>query len=138
MSERDIYPAGVPCWVETLQHDRRAAQAFYASLFGWQIVASEEDEYAVARIGGCDVAGIGALPAADPSASWITHIRVDGLEAAVRCAGAAGGSVQQAAIDADPAGRFAVIADPAGAVFCLWEAGIREGAQRSTNRARGP
>jgi predicted enzyme related to lactoylglutathione lyase len=98
-------------------------------LFGWQIVGSDEDEYAVARMEGRDVAGIGAPPEPDLAAAWITHVRVDGLDAAVRSAAAAGGTVLQAAIDADPAGRLAVIADPGGAVFCLWEAGIREGAQ---------
>ena len=75
------------------------------------------------------MAGIGALPGPDLAAAWITHVRVDDLDAAVRSAAAAGGSVLEAAIDADPAGRFAVIADPGGAVFCLWEAEIREGAQ---------
>jgi predicted enzyme related to lactoylglutathione lyase len=49
MSERDHYPTGVPCWVETLQRDPRAAQRFYGSLFGWQIVSSDEDDYAVTR-----------------------------------------------------------------------------------------
>ena len=31
-------------------------------------------------------------------------------------------------VEADPAGRFAVLADPTGARFCVWEAGIRDGA----------
>ena len=138
MSERDIYPAGVPLLGRDPSRDRRAAQAFYASLFGWQIVASEEDEYAVARIGGCDVAGIGALPAADLSASWITHIRVDGLEAAVRLRG---GRRRLGSAGRDrrrPSGRFAVMADPAGAVFCPGRPGSARARNGSTNRARGP
>ena len=129
MSERDHYPTGVPCWVETLQRDRRAAQRFYGSLFGWQIVSSDEDDYAVTRRRGLDVAGIGALTDPDLSEAWYTNIRVDNVEAAASAAQAAGGTVLHAAIDAEPAGRLAVVADPQGAVFCLWEAGIREGAQ---------
>src|SRR4051812_28317739 len=35
MSERDDYPAGVPCWVDTLQADVNAALDFYGQLFGW-------------------------------------------------------------------------------------------------------
>jgi predicted enzyme related to lactoylglutathione lyase len=31
--------------------------------------------------------------------------------------------------DAQPAGRMAVIADPTGAPVCVWQAGVREGAQ---------
>ena len=64
MSERDDYPAGVPCWVETLHDDPRAAGAFYGALLGWELVGSDrgrgrKDEYLVARLRGHDVAGIG-------------------------------------------------------------------------------
>ena len=37
MSERDSYPAGVPCWVTNLQHDVPAARDFYGELFGWEM-----------------------------------------------------------------------------------------------------
>src|SRR2546423_230768 len=33
--ERDGYPPGVPCWVDTTQPDPQAAVAFYSGLFGW-------------------------------------------------------------------------------------------------------
>jgi uncharacterized protein len=128
MSERDHYPPGVPCWVETLQRDPRAAQQFYGSLFGWQIINSDEDHYAVSRLRGLDVAGIGALTDPDLPEAWYTNIRVDTIEDAVGAVRAAGGTVLHAAIDAEPAGRLAVVADPQDAVFCLWEPGIREGA----------
>jgi uncharacterized protein len=119
MSERDTYPAGVPCWVETLQHQPRIAQDFYAQLFGWQIVG--EDAYAVARLRGRDVAGIGAMPdGSDVAQAWITHIRVDSADDAAAAAGVAGGTVLQQPFDVAPAGRLAVIADPGGAVFCAW------------------
>ena len=36
MFERTSYPAGVPCWVETMQADPEAASAFYSELFGWK------------------------------------------------------------------------------------------------------
>ena len=36
MSEREQYPAGVSCWVETLQPDPRGALDFYGALFGWE------------------------------------------------------------------------------------------------------
>ena len=35
MSERDGYPPGVPCWIETWQPDVEAAVRFYTGLFGW-------------------------------------------------------------------------------------------------------
>jgi predicted enzyme related to lactoylglutathione lyase len=131
MSERDTYPAGVPCWVETLQRDLRAAHAFYSSLFGWQIVVSDEDEYAVARLRGCDVAGIGSLPdlGSGLAPAWVTHVRVESADATAERTTRAGGAVLDGPFDTPPAGRFAVLADPTGALFCAWQADIREGAE---------
>lgn len=130
MSERDTYPAGVPCWVETLQRDRRAAHAFYSSLFGWQIVVSDEDEYAVARLRDRDVAGIGSLPdlGSGLAPAWVTHVRVESADATAERTTTAGGAVLDGPFDAPPAGRLAVLADPTGALFCAWQADIREGA----------
>lgn len=34
MSERDDYPPGVPCWVDTVQADAEAAVRFYGELMG--------------------------------------------------------------------------------------------------------
>jgi predicted enzyme related to lactoylglutathione lyase len=100
MSERDSYPMGVPCWVETLQDDPRTAAAFYGSLLGWQPAdggAADEDgafEYLVARLRGRDVAGVGSLPGSGGvSPTWVTHVRVDSADAAAELAKAAGGTL---------------------------------------------
>ncbi len=137
MSERDQYPAGVPCWVETLQPDPRAALDFYGPLLGWEFAdpgpmpGDLPDEYFLARIRGRDVAGIGSLPdlGGPPTAVWSTYVRVDSADEAAESAKAAGGSVLIGPLDALPAGRFAVLLDPAGAAICVWEAFAREGAQ---------
>ena len=138
MSERDSYPTGVPCWVDTLQPDPRAAVDFYGELFGWRfegpgaMAGNPAGEYFVARVGESDVAGVGSRPpeGPPPEAAWITHVRTDSADAAAERARDAGGAVLVEPFDAPPAGRLAVLADPAGAVFCAWEAGDREGAQR--------
>ena len=92
MSEREEYPAGVPCWVETLQPDPRAALEFYGAVFGWEFTGPGPmpgdlaGEYFVARVNGRDVAGIGSLPDAggSPGAVWSTSVRVDNADAAGR------------------------------------------------------
>jgi predicted enzyme related to lactoylglutathione lyase len=38
MLDRDGYPPGVPCWIDTSQPDPAAAIEFYGSLFGWEFV----------------------------------------------------------------------------------------------------
>ncbi len=138
MSERDRYPAGVPCWVETLQPDPAAAQRFYGALFGWTFAGpgvmpgDPPGQYFVAQHRGCDVAGIGSFPVQNaPSVPvWMTYIRVASADDTVARVSRAGGSVLVAPFDAPPAGRMAVCADPLGVSFCIWEAGAREGAQR--------
>jgi uncharacterized protein len=136
MSRRSQYPPGVPCWVETLQPDPRAALEFYGPLFGWEfsdpgpLAGDLAGEYLVARLDGRDVAGIGSLPdGGPPVAVWNTHIRVDSADAAAERAQAAGATLLAGPLDALPAGRFAVLVDPAGAAFSVWEARAREGAQ---------
>jgi len=134
MSKRDGYPAGVPNWVETLQADPAAAVAFYAGVFGWEVVGPGEmpggGEYFVARLRGRDVAGIGSRPADAPELpSWVPYVQVDDIADAVARARDAGGAVPAEPFDAPPAGRIAALADPAGAVFCVWEPAERTGAQ---------
>jgi len=137
MSERERYPAGVPCWVETLQPDPQAAMGFYGPLFGWEFVGpgpmpgDPPGQYFVARVRGRDVAGIGSLPdrSATSAPAWSTYVRVDSADETAEKAKTAGGSLRDGPFDVAPAGRMAVLADPAGALVCAWEAGTREGAQ---------
>ena len=131
MSERNSYPAGVPCWVTNLQHDVPTARDFYGELFGWEMETGPEDvaPYALARLRGRDVAAIGTLPAPDMSATWVIEVRTDDLAATVAAVRDAGGEVLQEEVDFSPVGRLGVFVDPVGATFCAWEAGDREGAQ---------
>jgi predicted enzyme related to lactoylglutathione lyase len=137
MSEREAYPAGVPCWVETLQADPEAALDFYGPLFDWEFTGpgpmpgDPPGRYFVARVRGRDVAGIGSLPdrSASPSPAWSTYVRVESVDETAERAKNAGGSLRQSPFDVLPAGRMAVLADPAGATVCVWEARAREGAQ---------
>lgn len=136
MSERDSYPAGVPCWITGLQRNVPAARDFYEQLFGWQTVGPdgvdrESATYAIGRMRGRDVAGIGTMPesAGDMPATWMTEIRTADLAATVQAVEAAGGTVLEPKVDFDFIGSLGVFTDPAGAAFCAWESGVRKGAQ---------
>jgi uncharacterized protein len=135
MTAKKTYPAGVPCWVETLQPEPRAALEFYAALFGWGGSGPGPmpggGEYFVARLNGDDAAGVASLPPggiAEPA--WTTYVRVDDLEACIERARSAGGGVIVEPLAVPPAGRLAIIEGATGATFGLWEAGERPGAQR--------
>ncbi len=133
MPHVDSYPAGVPCWVETLQPDLAAATRFYAGVFGWSMVADDDvsPTYAVATLRGREVAGIASATAlgVDDAAAWHTQIRVDDLDEAVSRAVEAGATDVVGPVDASPAGRLAVLTDPGEARIGLWEAAAREGAE---------
>ncbi|MGZ6707685.1 MAG: VOC family protein [Solirubrobacteraceae bacterium] len=137
MSERDDYEPGVPCWIDSLQPDPGAAMAFYAGLFGWEFAGpgampgDPPGRYFVARLRGRDIAGIGSQPAGDPPAppAWTTYVSVASADEAALAAVDVGGAVLVDPFDVLPAGRMAVLADPAGAPFCAWQPGERRGAQ---------
>ncbi len=134
MLERDGYPEGVPCWVDTEQPDPEAAAVFYAGLFGWELEdrmpADAPGNYFVATIRGKDVAAIGSQTEGAPSPpAWNTYVWADSADETADRAKAAGGSVLAEPFDVMEAGRMAVIADPQGAAIRVWQAGNHRGAQ---------
>lgn len=133
MPDRDGYIAGVPCWVDTSHPDAEAVLPFYRGLFGWAfedvMPAGSDGPYFIGRIRDRDVAAIGSSPAgAPPMATWNTYIWVDSVEAAAATAKAAGGGVIVEPFDVMDAGRMAVLTDPEGAAFSVWEARTKKGA----------
>jgi len=135
MSERDGYRAGVPCWVAAVLPDPEAGVAFYTALFGWEATDVMPPEgagrYYVCTLRGRDVAAIGSGRggAAPGVPAWGTYIWVDSAEETAARAAAAGGRVVAEPFDLLDAGRLAVLADPAGAVFCAFEPGRHRGAE---------
>jgi predicted enzyme related to lactoylglutathione lyase len=133
MPERDGYIPGVPCWVDTNQPDPKAALAFYGGLFGWEfedaMPEGSDGSYFIGRLRGGDVAAIGSAPAGGPPAAWNTYIWVASADDAAARAKAAGGAVVSEPFDVMDAGRMAVLADPEGAAFCVWQANNHKGAQ---------
>jgi uncharacterized protein len=134
MSERDGYIAGVPCWVDTSQPDPRAALPFYTGLFGWDfknvMPEGSGGDYFVGYIRGGDVAAVGSVPEGAPAmATWNTYVWVDSADDAAARARKAGGLVITEPFDVMQAGRMAVLADPEGAVFMVWQARDHKGAK---------
>jgi predicted enzyme related to lactoylglutathione lyase len=134
MPERDQYIPGVPCWVDAQQPDPDAALPFYSGLFGWDFENVMPDDaegvYYMARIRGGEVAAIGPTPpGAPPMAMWNTYIAVADADASAAKVRDAGGTVFMEPFDVMDAGRMAVVADPEGAMFCLWQAKANIGAK---------
>ncbi|WP_254678731.1 VOC family protein [Arthrobacter sp. 24S4-2] len=125
------YPPGVPSWVDTGQPDMDAAIRFYGGLFGWEfeeaLVPGAHGRYAVATLNGQEVGAVGG-PRNGPAA-WNTHVAVDDADAAVRHLVSLGAALQSAPAESGAGGVRAVLTDPEGAGFRLWQAGARPGAQ---------
>jgi uncharacterized protein len=133
MVDREGYIAGVPCWIDTSQPDPEAALPFYSGLFGWEfedvMPPDSPGKYFIARLRGGDVAAVGSQPdGAPPMAVWNTYIWVDSADDAAAKVEAAGGRTLTPPFDVMDAGRMAVVSDPEGAVFCVWQAKQHKGA----------
>ena len=130
------YPHGVPSWTDLATPDPEASKAFYGELFGWtyddQATDQPGTDYTMCTKG--DAAAAGMMKLSDEMAAqgmppvWTTYVSVDDLDATVAAVAPAGGAVMQPPMEVMDAGRMAVLADPAGAVFCLWEAKDHPGA----------
>jgi uncharacterized protein len=132
MPQRDEYPAGVPCYVDTGRRDADAAKGFYEGLFGWEIERTSPEgapPYYSATLGGLTVAGIGSEPDRVRTPVWNTYVRVDDADATAATVTEAGGRTTLGPFDVGPAGRMAVHEDPAGAEFRTWQPGTTRGAQ---------
>jgi predicted enzyme related to lactoylglutathione lyase len=135
MSKISSYPAGVPCWVDTFQPDPKAAVQFYGPLLGWHFDAPVAmpsglaGTYRAARCGGRLVAGIGQAPAGVPSAVWTTYVAVDDIDETASLVGAAGGGLIVGPTAHGGHGRMAVLTDPVGVAFGVWQPGARRGAE---------
>ena len=135
MSTREGYRPGVPCWVATVQFDAERAVKFYGELFGWEATnlmpPEAEAKYFLCTLGDRRVAAIvsthGAPP--PPTALWGTYIWVDDADRTAADVVAAGGVVIGQPFDSPGDGRMAVLADPWGAVFGVWQPRSHRGAQ---------
>jgi len=125
MVTRDTaWAPGTPCWIDLGVADIPKAEAFYSSLFGWDVfdTGPEGGGYRMCSIGGLPVAGIGAQASPDSGTYWTTYIAsadADDTAAKIR---AAGGQVIMDPFDVMDVGRMFIAADPGGAMFGVWEA----------------
>jgi predicted enzyme related to lactoylglutathione lyase len=128
MGERTEHAPGTMSWTDLATTDQEGAKAFYAGLFGWEIEDMPIDEtsvYSMAKVDGREVAAIAGQPpgaaAAGVPPAWQTYVTVESADAAADRAAELGATVIAPAFDVMEAGRMAVIQDPQGAFFMVWE-----------------
>jgi len=123
-------------WIDLSTNDVGAAKAFYAGLLGWEMTDLPTDvgvDYTMCAKAGKEVAGLGPQPpglaeAGVPSL-WNAYVIVDSADDAAAAAVQAGGTVPMPAMDVMDQGRMAMITDPTGATFGVWQARAHQGAE---------
>ena len=128
----DAWPDGTPAWVDLMVPDRHAARDFYGALFGWEFDegSPETGYYTTCLRQGRPAAGIGEAPPGGeaPPPVWTTYLATSDAGAAAKRISQAGGAVMMEPMQVMEFGSMAVVADPTGAVFGLWQAGQHKGA----------
>lgn len=116
-------------WPELATKDQDGAKKFYTGLFGWEFKDQDmgpQGVYTIFTLHGSDVAALYTLDANQAAAGvppyWGTYITVENADAAAAKAKTLGGTVIMEPFDVMEHGRMAVITDPQGATFCVWQA----------------
>jgi predicted enzyme related to lactoylglutathione lyase len=128
MAEIASHTPGTFSWVELATTDQKAGVEFYRALFGWGVREAPigpGDIYSMFLQGDKEVAAgytmrdderqMGIPP------HWNLYITVANADDTTRQAESLGGKVLAPPFDVMDAGRMAVLQDPSGAVFCIWQ-----------------
>jgi uncharacterized protein len=123
------HSAGAFVWIELGTTDQNAAKKFYTSLFGWTVddfLIGPNDFYSMFKLQGRDTGAAYTLRPDQKQQGvpphWLLYVGTEDADGAAKRAGELGGTVLAPAFDVMEYGRMAVIKDPAGAVFALWQA----------------
>jgi predicted enzyme related to lactoylglutathione lyase len=110
-------------WGELATRDTRTAEAFYSKMFGWtpKVDPADPMQYTEFQLGGRSFAGMTdmLLQPDDVPPHWLPHVLVEDCdELSARIEGI-GGRLMMPPTDLATVGRFAVLADPAGAAIAI-------------------
>ena len=142
MGERAEYTPGTFSWADLSTTDQDGAKAFYAEVFGWQandlpVPGPDGEEsgtvYSMQQLDGKNVAAISPQPDMQREAGvpplWNSYVTVESADIAADKATELGATVHAPPFDVMDAGRMAVMQDPQGAFFMVWEPKQNNGAE---------
>ena len=117
---------GAFSWCELMTSDIGAAKDFYQQLFGWTWTDQVMDggkTYTTIKAGENPVGGIfstdDALSKETPCPHWGVYVTVENVDQTLELAQSIGAKVVVPPTDIPDTGRFAVFADPQGAVLSV-------------------
>lgn len=135
MQETPNYAPGTFCWVELGTTDSESAKKFYTELFGWTFEnkpAGPGMIYTMLFLDGKDTGALYELDEAKRKQGipphWMSYAAVASADESAKKAKELGATIIVDPFDVMTVGRMAVVQDPTGAVFSLWEGRDHKGA----------
>lgn len=128
MAEVKSHAPGAFCWIELGTTDQAAAKDFYSKLFGWTFRDDEMGPgmtYTTFLLNGNAAAACYRLDPAKMAGvppHWMPYFATADAAATARRAEQLGGSVKMPAFEVGNYGAMAVLADPQGGTFSVWQA----------------
>ena len=123
-------------WFEYVSKDAPKAQGFFGELFGWraQEVPIGGQPYTMIALGERTIGGYAPQDKA-PQPHWLTHLGVEDAKATAAKVTKLGGKVIVEPFKVGDFGTMAVVADPHGGTFALWQPTKSEEQPAPTNGA---
>ena len=112
---------GAFCWETLMTPDVARAKEFYGKVFGWRMQSTEGGGTVFAADSTPTGQVADAQESPDAAQHWRTHVRVEDLDATRERAISLGARVLVPRQEAPGGGRIAVLVDPTGAEFGLYE-----------------
>jgi predicted enzyme related to lactoylglutathione lyase len=111
---------GALTWNDLGTRDVAAAKTFYVELFGWEMEDPDPAvPYTMIKNAGTENGSIHLESDGTPP-SWLAYFAVDAVDESLATVGDTGGSILVSPTPV-PAGRIAVLTDPQGAAFGVFE-----------------
>lgn len=123
MSKPTQPQVGAVAWTEIATSSPQESLAFYSSLFGWESQEMPGGGYFMMKNGEQEVAGIMDKSAhCDGPPMWISYVQVANLEESLAQVTELGGKIMMGSTPVEGRGIFAMVEDPQGGKFAIWEA----------------
>jgi len=109
-------------WYDLVTTDTAAAAKFYGEVVGWtyQDMSNAENAYGIFKVGETGVTGLMPFPQGmQGHPGWNGYIAVDDVDATAKKIAELGGAIHRGPIEVPGTIKFAVVADPQGAVFLI-------------------
>ncbi len=136
MAEYSTHIPGTFSWAELATTDQKAGVAFYRALLGWDVKEmpiGPTEVYSMFTMRGKEVGAACTMQADERQLGipphWNLYVTVGNVDEAAKRATGLGAKLLAPPFDVMDAGRMAVLQDPTGAVFEIWQPGRSIGAK---------